>query len=177
MNAAASIIEYPDARLRAQSSPIIEFGSDLAELLERLEDTQAVAGGIGLCAPQIGVAKRVILVNVEGDAFGSSTYINPEIVSRAGLGVVQESCLSLPGIFGKVLRAAAVRVRAQDAHGKVFERDVVGLHAVCVQHEIDHLDGKLFTDRLFWFQKFRINKLKRQLQENARETAPAGLPT
>lgn len=171
VNSASPIVEYPDLRLRAPSSPVVDFGSNLSLLIERLKDTHAAAGGIGLCAPQLGIAQRLILVNVDGDDYGSSTYVNPEIVSRAGLGVVEESCLSLPGILGKVLRAAAVRVRAQDERGNVFERDVSGLHAVCIQHEIDHLNGKLFIDRLFWFQKFRIRKLVRQLEDSARELA------
>ncbi|MEM1114819.1 MAG: peptide deformylase [Pseudomonadota bacterium] len=163
-----TIIEYPDERLRQPSAAVAEFGSSLAELEERLVHTLHHSGGIGLCAPQLGVAQRVILVNTDED--GPQLYVNPEILSKAGLGVVAESCLSLPGIEANVLRAAGVCVRAQDTEGKTFEREIQGMHAVCIQHEIDHLNGVLFIDRLFWFQKLRLRQATRHLELAATES-------
>lgn len=153
---ALSIIELPDERLRAVSDCVDYFDHALAQLITDLRDTLAAKGGIGISAPQLGVSRQAVLINVPDDEFGESVYINPEILERSVWGFVQESCLSVPGVSGLVFRATQVTVRAFDPQGDEFERVVSGMHAVCLQHEIDHLDGTLFVDRLSWLKRLRL---------------------
>lgn len=150
------ILEYPDATLRATSSPVTDFDTDLTALVSDLFDTLAVRGGLGLSAPQTGRLQRVLVVHVPDDEYGPMAYINPEILKTAAPGLVEEGCMSVPGVLGNVIRPTQIRVRAQDPRGTCFERDLNGMHAVCVQHEIDHLEGRLFIDRLSWFRRMRI---------------------
>lgn len=150
------IIEVPDERLRQISAPVERFDSALAELMEDLFDTMAHTAGIGMSAPQLGDLQRALVVHVPDDDYGSQAYINPEVLASAAPGFIEESCLSVPGVVGNVFRRTRVHVRAQDVTGEYFEREVDGMHAVCLQHEIDHLDGKLFTDRLSWLKKLRL---------------------
>jgi peptide deformylase len=119
-------------------------------------DTLAHHGAIGLAAPQIGVMQRVLVIHVPDDDRGRQVYINPEIIAKRGLAIIEESCLSLPGIEGRVMRAAQVVVRTSDCRGRMEEREIDGLHAMCLQHEIDHLNGKLFSERLSWFRRLRM---------------------
>jgi peptide deformylase len=153
---ALSIIELPDERLRSVSSPVEQFDSQLASLVVDLRDTLAKEGGIGISAPQLGVLSQVVLINVPDDGLGEIVYVNPQILARSSWGFVQESCLSVPGISGLVFRATNITVSAYDALGNPFETQVTGMHAVCLQHEIDHLEGTLFVDRLSWFKKLRL---------------------
>lgn len=150
------IIEIPDERLREHSEAVSSFDDDLQQQVDDLFETLGHSGAIGLSAPQAGILKRIIVVHVPDDDFGARVYINPEILKRSKSRYVEESCLSVPGIEGNVVRCIRVTLRAQDVHGKLCEFDVDGLHAVCVQHEMDHLDGILFTDRLSWFKKLRL---------------------
>jgi peptide deformylase len=150
------IITLPDARLREVSAPVEIFDQQTAELVDNLFATLESLGGIGLCAPQTGCLQRVLVVHVPDDSYGPRAYINPEILAASAPGFVEESCLSVPGIAGNVIRRTRVRVRAQDCRGELFEAAVDGMHAVCLQHEIDHLDGRLFIDRLSWFKKLRL---------------------
>jgi peptide deformylase len=154
--ATMEILEHPDPMLREASQQVERFDADLRELVDNLFDTLAARGGIGLCAPQTGALQRVLVVHVPGDGYGPRVYINPRILWTAAPGFVEESCLSVPGIVGSVIRGTRARVAAQDANGNGFELEVDGLHAVCLQHEIDHLDGKLFIDRLTWFGRLRL---------------------
>lgn len=154
--AVRDIIEVPDQRLRQPSVRVEDFGAPLDVLAGDLIDTLAAQGGIGLCAPQLGMTQRVIVVHVPDDDNGLQVYVNPEIIARSTPGFIQESCLSVPGISGNVLRSTRLCLRARNTRGDSFERDVGGIHAVCVQHEIDHLDGVLFTDRLSWLKKLRL---------------------
>lgn len=150
------IIEIPDERLRQHSRSVSVFDDALKAQVDDLFETLAHTGGIGLSAPQTGILKRIILVDVPDDSYGARLYINPEILSKSKSRYVEESCLSVPGIEGNVVRCTKLKVRAQDIHGTVSEYDVDGMHAVCVQHEFDHLEGVLFTDRLSWFKKLRL---------------------
>lgn len=154
--AVLDIIEIPDERLRERATPVSEFDDTLKAQVDDLFETLAHAGGIGLSAPQTGILKQIILVDVPDDDYGPRLYINPEILAKSKSRYVEESCLSVPGIEGNVVRCTKLKVRAQDIHGTVSEYDVDGMHAVCVQHECDHLEGVLFTDRLSWFKKLRL---------------------
>lgn len=142
------IIAYPDIRLRAAARPITANDTQLSALAGDLRDTLCVTGGIALSAPQIGVPLQVLVLDLSARGDALEYYVNPRILARAAWGFVEESCLSLPGVTASVLRATRVRLTAQDLTGARFERDVDGLRAVCLQHEIDHLAGRLFVDRL-----------------------------
>ena len=168
--AVLDILEYPDEALRQVSVPVQVFDSTLQGLVEDLLETLERSGAIGLSAPQAGVLQRVLVVHVPGDDYGAQVYINPEILGRARLGLVEESCLSVPGIVGNVMRATQVHVRAQDPSGQYFERALQGMHAVCLQHEIDHLDGKLFVDYISEAKRTRIRK---RLEKDRRHQAAA----
>jgi peptide deformylase len=168
---ALPILEYPDPILREASRPVEAFDDALKKLIDDLFETLAERGGLGLSAPQVGRLERVLVVHVPDDGKGPTAYVNPEVVKTAALGLVEEGCISIPGILGNVIRATQVRVRAQDpATGDWFEHDLEGMHAVCLQHEIDHLDGRLFIDRLSWFRRLRIRgaaKREARLSEKA----------
>lgn len=161
-----TIIEHPDPVLRQTSAPVTDFDDGLGTLIDDLFDTMEQTRAIGLSAPQAGRLQRVIAVHVPDDGFGPQAYVNPEILDSSVPGIVEEGCLSVPGVLGNVVRATRVRVRAQDRNGETFERDVDGMHAVCVQHEMDHLVGKLFIDRLSWFKRLRVNAI---MARHARE--------
>ncbi len=161
------IVQYPSDTLRQVSAPVEDFDETLFALVDNLFRSLEEHGGIGMSAPQLGSLQRVLVVHVPDDDYGPQVYINPEIVSTSGFGIVEESCLSVPGIVGNVIRAAQVRVRAQDPDGNVFEREVDGMHGVCIQHEIDHLEGKLFIDRLSWFHRWRIRRATAKAQRAA----------
>ncbi|MCB9596943.1 MAG: peptide deformylase [Sandaracinaceae bacterium] len=146
-----TILHYPDKRLRDPGRPVTEFGPALAKLVDDMAETMYAAPGVGLAAPQIGEAKRVFIVDVAtGDDEPSDlrVFVNPEIIERDGIQQWEEGCLSFPGIHEEIERAERVKVRAQDAHGNVFELEADGLLAVAIQHENDHLDGKLMLDHL-----------------------------
>jgi len=164
------IIEMPDERLREHSAPVTVFDDALQAQADDLSETLKHTGGIGLSAPQAGIAKQIILVHVPDDQYGAQLYINPEILSKSKARFVEESCLSVPGVEGNVVRATRLKVRAQNLDGESFELDVDGMHAVCVQHELDHLQGILFIDRLSWLKKLR---LKLAAGRTARETRAA----
>ena len=157
------LLEYPDPRLRRSAQPVESFDATLAACIDDLRDTLREIGGIGLSAPQLGVGLRVSLVHVSDDGFGGRVYVNPRVVARSSPGLVEESCLSVPGIVGNVIRSTRLRVVAQNADGDSIETEVDGMHAVCLQHEIDHLDGKLFIERLSWLRRFQLrHRLRRR---------------
>jgi len=151
-----TILHYPDPRLRQRSLPVRVFDDEIFALSEDLVLTLHQTGGIGLSAPQVGVLRRVMVMDLSPDQSAPEVYVNPELVRRSAFGLVEESCLSIPGITGNVVRATSVRIRAQDARGEPFERELEGMHAVCAQHEVDHLNGKLFIDRLNVFRRIAI---------------------
>lgn len=146
---ARPILVHPDPLLRTPSSPVEDFDSDLECLVEDLVDTlHATETGIGISAPQIGALQQVLVMDLSAGRDTPEVYINPRILSRSIPALVEESCLSIPGIVGNVVRDTELRVEAHDATGERFQLDLSGMHAVCLQHEVDHLEGRLFIDRL-----------------------------
>jgi peptide deformylase len=170
------ILEFPDPRLRTRAKPVEVFDKALSQLVADMFETMYAAPGVGLAATQVDVHKRLIVMDVSEGKDHPQVFINPEILAREGVGVTEEGCLSVPGIFDEVKRAAVVRARAQDPTGKVFEVDLDGLAAVCLQHEMDHLEGKLFVDYLSDIKRERIRKkLEKDRKERAsRAREPAG---
>lgn len=151
--AVREILQYPDARLKQMSVPVTGFDAALCLLMRDLEDSmRAGAGSVGVAAPQIGVLQRVVIVDVSAKAgirqHGCLRLVNPEIVSRTGEAQGREGCMSVPDYTGNVLRAQQLRLRAQDGDGIWREWDFEGYEARAVQHELDHLDGLLFLDRI-----------------------------
>ncbi|MGH8208652.1 MAG: peptide deformylase [Steroidobacteraceae bacterium] len=153
-----TILEYPDPRLRTRAQPVIQFDAELGRLVDDLFETMYAAPGIGLAATQVDVHKRLIVIDVSKEGDQPLVFINPEVLAREGEEISEEGCLSVPDCFAEVKRAARVRVRAQDRNGEVFERDYEEVLAVCIQHEMDHLDGKLFVDYLSDLKRERIRK-------------------
>lgn len=151
------IVKYPEPVLSQPGEPVTEFTNELRKLIDDMFETMYASQGIGLAAPQVGVSKRVTVIDVSQakDPAKKLIIINPEIIFREGRQYEEEGCLSFPDIREKVVRAAKVRIRAQDLHGKWFEMDGEELLSRAFQHEIDHLDGMLFI--------FRMSGLKRDL--------------
>jgi peptide deformylase len=155
------ILEFPDPRLRTKAAPVDAAQiSDPAfqRLLDDMFETMYEAPGIGLAASQVDVHKRFMVIDVSEDKTGPQVFINPEILSRTGEQVYQEGCLSVPGIFADVTRADAIEVRFLDRTGQTQQLQVDGLLAVCIQHEMDHLDGKLFVDYLSPLKREMVRK-------------------
>jgi peptide deformylase len=168
-----TILEFPDPRLRTRAAPVGAVDGSLRELIDDMLETMYAAKGIGLAATQVNVHKRVLVTDVSEGRNAPRAFVNPEILSREGTETSQEGCLSVPGYYDDVERAARVRVRAQDRDGKSFEEDLDGLLAICVQHEIDHLDGKLFVDYLSEMKRQRVRKkLEKERRLRAEGRAP-----
>jgi peptide deformylase len=153
-----TILEFPDPRLRTRARPVTRFDADLHRVIDDMLETMYAAPGIGLAATQVDVHQRLVVIDVSADRNDPLVLINPEILSREGEISTEEGCLSVPGYFDEVKRASRIRVRAQDRDGNVFERDCEELLAVCVQHEMDHIDGKLFVDYLSSLKRERVRK-------------------
>jgi len=152
------ILEYPDPRLRTKAAPVTAFDAALKQRIDDMFETMYAAPGIGLAATQVDWHHRLIVIDLSKEQNQREVFINPELLSREGVATGEEGCLSVPGIFDDVPRAERVRVRAQDADGNTFERDLDGMLAVCLQHEMDHLEGKLFVDYLSELKRQRIRK-------------------
>jgi peptide deformylase len=168
-----TILEFPDPRLRTRAAPVAAVDGPLRELIDDMLETMYAAKGIGLAATQVDVHKRVLVTDVSEGRNEPRAFINPEILSRDGVETSQEGCLSVPGYYDDVERAARVRVRALDRDGKVVEEDLDGLLAICMQHEIDHLDGKLFVDYLSEMKRQRVRKkLEKERKLRAEGRAP-----
>ncbi len=150
------IIEYPDPRLRLRAESVSAFDATLARLVDGLLETLYATGGIGLSAPQAAIRRQVLVMDLSGNASAPQVYINPQILTSAVPALVEESCLSVPGIVGNLVRATRLRVRAHNPEGQVFEQDLENMHAVCLQHELDHLSGRLFIDHLSLVRRLRI---------------------
>lgn len=152
------ILHFPDARLRNSALPVEVVDASIQTLLDNMLETMYAAPGIGLAAIQVNVAKRIIVIDISEDHDQPLCLINPEIIERDGEESCEEGCLSVPGVFETVTRAEHIRVRALDRDGNAIEIEDDGLLAVCIQHEIDHLDGKLFVDYLSNLKRQRIRK-------------------
>jgi len=171
-----TILEFPDPRLRTRAEPVTRFDATLGTLIDDMLETMYAAPGIGLAATQVDAHKRLIVIDVSKDHNEPVVLINPEILAREGEASTEEGCLSVPGIFDEVKRATKVRVRAQDRNGETFERDFEDILAVCVQHEMDHLDGRLFVDYLSDLKRERIRKkLDKDRKERASRPATAAV--
>ena len=172
-----TILEFPDPRLRTRAQPVVQFGARLQRLIDDMLETMYAAPGVGLAATQVDVHQRLIVIDVSDTHNEPLVLINPEIIACEGEASAEEGCLSVPGIFDSVKRAARVRVRAQDRTGQSFERDCAELLAVCVQHEMDHLEGKLFVDYLSNLKRDRIRKkLEKERKTRAQRLVAAATP-
>jgi peptide deformylase len=167
-----TILEFPDPRLRTRAQPVTRFDAELGVLIRDLLETMYKAPGIGLAATQVDVHQRVIVIDISDEHNEPLVLINPQILAREGEAKTEEGCLSVPNIFDEVKRAAKIRLRSHDANGVVSERDYEDILAVCIQHEMDHLEGKLFVDYLSDLKRERIRKkLEKERRERA---APVG---
>ena len=160
------ILHFPDPRLRNQARPVEQVDDDVRQLIDDMFETMYAAPGIGLAAIQVNRPQRVIVIDVSDDRSQPLALVNPEILERQGIEEMDEGCLSVPGVYETVQRADRVKVRALDRSGEPFEMAADGLLAVCIQHEIDHLDGKLFVDYLSSLKRQRIRK---KLEKEARQ--------
>ncbi len=171
-----TVLEYPDPRLRIKARPVATVDAAVRRLVEDLLETMYTAPGIGLAATQVDVHERILVLDTSTTKDDPRCFINPEIIMKTGLALNEEGCLSVPGINEDVERAEKICVRALDRDGQSFELEAEGLLAVCIQHEIDHLDGKLFVDYLSELKRLRIKKkaLKQRKREpvSGRTSAP-----
>ncbi len=161
-----NILHFPDPRLRIKAKPVEIFDAALRTLIDDMFETMYAAPGVGLAATQVDIHKRLLVVDVSEDQDAPHAFVNPRIVTRGGVSVHDEGCLSFPGIYEQVERESHITVVAQDGDGQPFTLEAEGLMAVCIQHEIDHLDGKLFVDYISELKRGRIRKklLKQQRQ-------------
>jgi peptide deformylase len=162
-----NILEYPDPRLHKIAAAVPVVNGEIRQLVRDMAETMYAAPGVGLAATQVDVHKRVIVIDVSETKSELLTLINPEILSSEGEEENEEGCLSVPGYYDRVKRAARVRVRALDAEGNWFERDADGLLAVCIQHEMDHLVGKVFVEYLSPLKQQRLKAKARKRQRLA----------
>ncbi|WP_424947834.1 peptide deformylase [Candidatus Spongiihabitans sp.] len=153
------ILIYPDHRLRIKSEPVTRFDKALEVLVKDMAETMYAAPGIGLAAIQIDVPKRVVVMDLSEAKDALQVFINPEITEPAGVTETEEGCLSVPGVVAMVERAAKVRIKAQDIKGAPFEVDADEMLSVCIQHEVDHLNGKVFVDYLSRLKQDRVRKM------------------
>ena len=163
-----SIVRYPDPRLYKQAAPVTAFDEGLRKLVRDMTETMYAAPGIGLAATQVDVHRRVIVIDPSEERNKLIILINPELIEERGLQVCEEGCLSVPGIYESVERAEWIRVGAQHVDGKAFTLEAEKLLAVCIQHEMDHLQGKVFVDYL---SRLKQNRIKAKMQKLVRESA------
>ncbi len=156
--AVLDILVYPEPRLRRIAKPVVDFNADIQTMVDDMAQTMYAAPGIGLASIQVGLPFSIIVIDVSQEQRDLKVLINPEIIAATGEQVIEEGCLSFPGYFAEVQRARWVRFRAQNVNGETYESEADGLLAVCVQHEIDHLNGKLFTDYLSRLKRQRVAK-------------------
>lgn len=169
-----TILEYPDPRLRTKASPVEVVDEDIKRIVDDMLETMYAAPGIGLAATQVNIHQRILVADVSQDRTEPHVLINPEIVERDGVEEMEEGCLSVPGIYERVQRANQIKVRALNREGEAFELTTEGLLAVCIQHEMDHLEGKLFVDYLSELKRQRIRKKleKERKQRQSEGTVP-----
>lgn len=165
-----SILEFPDPRLRTRATPVTVFDTRLRQLVVDLYETMYAANGVGLAATQVNVHQRVLVADMSEDRKQPLALINPEILEKDGSQVYQEGCLSFPGLYADVTRALRVKVRARDVDGKELVVEVEGPLAVCIQHEMDHLEGKVFVDYL---SPLKRSLLLKRLDKQRKQAATA----
>jgi peptide deformylase len=164
------IFEFPDPRLRTVAKPVDTVDDTLRQLIDDMLETMYAAQGIGLAATQVNVHRRLLVLDVSETRDAPRVYINPEIVAAEGSETCEEGCLSVPGIYAEVSRAGSVRVAALDRNGDAFEEELDGLHAICLQHEMDHLQGKLFVDYLSPLKRRMVTKKLQKQRKVAGQT-------
>ena len=161
------ILEFPDQRLRTIAKPVTEFDAQLSRLIDDMLETMYDANGIGLAATQIDIHQQVIVMDLSEDRENPQVFINPSIeVLEDELGSYDEGCLSVPGFYETVKRPKKVKIHAQDRHGETYELEADELLAICIQHEMDHLNGKLFVDYL---SKLKRNRIRSKLEKRHRQ--------
>jgi len=163
------ILTFPDARLRNQAKPVPAVTDEIRRTVDDMFETMYAAPGIGLAAIQVNIRLRIIVIDISDKHDSPLCLINPEILLRDGEEQMEEGCLSVPGFYEQVTRAQKIRVRALNRDGETFELDADGLLAVCIQHEIDHLEGKLFVDYISSLKRQRIRK---KLEKDRRQPPP-----
>lgn len=161
-----NILHYPDERLHKKAAPVVEFNETLQTLINDMAETMYAAPGIGLAATQVDQHIRLVVLDLSEEKNALQVFINPEIIAQEGEEICEEGCLSVPGVYEEVTRAEKVTVRAFDRHGKPFKTHAEGLLAVCLQHEIDHLDGKVFVEKL---SRLKLNRIVQKLKKNQKK--------
>ncbi len=161
------ILRYPDPRLHTRAHPVVQVDHHIERLIDDMTETMYAAVGVGLAATQVDVHLRVIVIDVSDDHQHPQVFINPQITAREGSVMREEGCLSVPGIYDEVTRSEVVVVEALDRRGQSFSLRATGLLAVCVQHEMDHLEGKVFVEYL---SPLKQNRIKTKMRKRARET-------
>jgi len=157
-----SVLHFPDERLRLKAEPVSEINDEIRTLTDDMLETMYENNGIGLAATQVNVQKRVIVIDLREDGGDPLVLINPEVLDSTGKETMEEGCLSVPGYYEKVTRAEKITARYLNRDGENIEKEIDGLLAVCIQHEIDHLDGKLFID---YISRLKFARLKRKLKK------------
>lgn len=164
------VLSFPDERLRTVAKPIAEVNNEIKQLIDDMFETMRDEKGIGLAATQVDRHVQLVVMDVSDEQDEPRVFINPEITKRDGVVISEEGCLSVPGNYAKVERSETITVKALDRNGESFELDADGLLAICIQHELDHLKGKLFVDYLSPLKRQRIRK---KLEKEARQAAKA----
>lgn len=166
------ILEFPDPRLRTVAKPVEAFDTKLGRLIDDMIETMYSAQGIGLAASQVNVHKQLLVLDVSEAQDQALVYINPQVLESEGSETFEEGCLSVPGIYAEVKRFEKIRISAQDRDGNTFEEELDGMHAICLQHEMDHLKGKLFVDYLSPLKQLMVRKklAKQRRQESSKNS-------
>ncbi|MDP3482082.1 MAG: peptide deformylase [Sulfuricella sp.] len=162
-----NIIHYPDERLHTVATRVVEVNEEIRCLAADMAETMYAAPGIGLAATQVNVHKQVVVMDISEERNSLQVFINPEIIASEGKAEHEEGCLSVPGIYENVTRAERVTVKALDVEGKPFTLKAEGLLAICIQHEIDHLKGKVFVEYL---SRLKLNRIRQKMKKLMRET-------
>lgn len=169
--AVLKVLRFPDERLRTVAKPITDFTPELQTTIDNMFETMDAENGVGLAATQVDIHQRLIVIDVSPERDDPIVLINPEIIAKDGMQISEEGCLSVPECYAKVERAQKVTVKALDRDGNEFTREGEDLLAVCIQHEIDHLNGKLFVDYL---SPLKRNRIRKKLEKDARTAAKRG---
>jgi len=166
------ILEIPDTRLRKTAKPVEAFDEQLKRLIGDMTETMYSAQGIGLAATQVNIHQRLLVLDVSEEQDQPRVYINPEILEAEGSETCEEGCLSVPGIYAEVTRAEKIHISAQNVDGSFFTEELEGMHAICLQHEIDHLNGKLFIDYLSPLKRRMVTKKLEKQRKTADQKEP-----
>ena len=163
-----TILNYPDPRLHTVAKPVAEVNNAIRKLVDDMAETMYAAPGIGLAATQVNQHIQLIVIDTSKEQNNLQVFINPKIVAKSGQKEYEEGCLSVPGVYENVTRAEKIKVEALDKHGKTFQLQAEGLLAVCIQHEMDHLLGKVFVEYL---SPLKRNRIKTKMLKHSREIA------